>query len=88
MGEQIVRQSVKEFAEAMELVLRENDHKSGWDYISIKDLITRMRQELVELERSFNNCDPEGVIHEATDVANFAMMIHDNLTNRGRDESS
>ena len=77
-----VRSAVAVFANAMEQVLRENDHKGGWDDMGVDALISRMREELVELEDSWQDADTpiKNVLREAVDVANYAMKIHDNLT--------
>lgn len=71
-----VRPQVKWFAEKMEETLKANDHKGGWDNCNTLWLISRLREEVDELEGS---CVNEKVIKEATDVANFAMMIADRL---------
>lgn len=77
-----VRESVKWFAEQMENKLKENDKKGGWDDCNIYWLIQRIREETNELLSAVNlNRDlgvtKESIIREASDVANFAMMIAD-----------
>lgn len=67
------------FAEAMEIQLCANDHKTGWSRMSLKTLLHRLRQETAELERAIEmNAPAHVIIAEAADVANFAMMIADN----------
>lgn len=77
-----IRAEVLRFASLMELRLRQNDHKPGWDGESLRDLLVRLRQEASELSKEIGKreCDLcEGkVAEEAADVANFAMMIADN----------
>lgn len=71
-----MRPAVHWFANEMERQLQENDHKSGWDTLSLKWLLNRLRQETQELERAI--AKGTGITDEAADVANFAMMIADN----------
>lgn len=76
-----LRDPLQKFAIEMERQLRENDHKDGWDGLSMQQLINRVRQETGELEQAIQKArrdDSWGkVIEEAADVANFAMMIAD-----------
>ncbi len=70
-----LRPEVLKFAEAMELKLRENAHKSGWKCCDVGYLTMRIAQEMVE----FADClDAEkACLEEAADVANFLMMLCD-----------
>lgn len=73
------RESVMWFAEQMELKLRENDHKGGWEDASVDYLSVRLLEEVAELcmaihRRGMIKNNP-GIKKEAADVANFAMMI-------------
>lgn len=86
MKEQIeLRPSVRTFAEQMELVLRANDYKGGWneDNCSVNYLERRLVEEYVEylgnksLEQGNN---PE---KECVDMANFAMMLYHRQINDG-----
>ncbi|WP_134705152.1 hypothetical protein [Ammoniphilus sp. YIM 78166] len=79
-----MRQVLEWFAEEMEKKLQENDHKAHWSEADGDYLISRMEQEMDELMKAmidvqFGNGDPIQVIKEAADVANFAMMIADNM---------
>ena len=88
MGARIMelRPELQEFAEEMERVLRNNDHKSGWDSMSIHSLFERIKGEFEELQREYilmnNATDSGGRIHrmghEAIDIANFCMFLHYN----------
>ncbi|WP_179223761.1 hypothetical protein [Paenibacillus tyrfis] len=79
----ILRPEVSWFAEQMELTLRRNDHKGGWKECSFVYLYQRLNEEIQELgneyfARHFHS-EPkwEGILREAPDVANFAMMLAD-----------
>lgn len=74
-----MRSIVREFAHIMEEVLQENDHKGGWDKMSIMQLTNRLDEEVLELfvELSKDTIDAAKVRNEAADVANFAMFIYD-----------
>ena len=50
MAEIELRPDVQWFAEQMELKLRENDHKGGWEGVTPLWLMARLREELDELE--------------------------------------
>jgi len=74
-----MRQSVVDFALAMERELQTNDHKDGWADLSPKWLLNRMRQEMGELASAIEQkSNVEHIESEAADVANFAMMIAEN----------
>ena len=89
----VMRPEVRWFAEKMEQTLRANDHKSGWGDCEFRWLLGRINEEVLELQLACNgltgaeeigkttDCpiDGETIIREATDVANFAMMIADNI---------
>lgn len=99
MEEEIkIRPAVMRFAAAMELKLRQNDKKGGWDRCSYRYLLCRLKEEVQELDQCFSKPDSrsdsigmdfgtqpigripiEEIIGECADVANFAMMIADNL---------
>lgn len=75
-----MRPIVEEFANVMEDVLKENDHKGGWDNMDIEALLFRLKEEVVELEDELQNAwgfDTAAIRSEAADVANFAMFIYD-----------
>lgn len=73
-----MRPIVEEFANVMEDVLKENDHKGGWDNLSHHEMLERLFEEANELDGAlYNKGVPENVRKEAADVANFAMFIYD-----------
>jgi NTP pyrophosphatase (non-canonical NTP hydrolase) len=73
------RKEVVTFADAMEAKLRANDHKSHWSNADLQYLSMRLTQEREELRRAVENGDPDEVLKEAADVANFAMMVADKV---------
>lgn len=62
-----------------------NQVKPDWDCTSVEVLLMRLRDELKELEieysrqRKAGTSDNNAILSECCDVANFAMMIADNL---------
>lgn len=77
------RIEVDNFADIMEIKLNKNDHKTGWKSCSNTYLLTRLKNEVTELENALINGKGVTIVKEAADVANFAMMIADNNTTRG-----
>lgn len=69
------RDDVAWFANLMEKVLRENDHKGGWYGCQMSYLKRRLGQEVKELRKALDEERDDDVVLEAADVANFAMMI-------------
>ena len=78
-----LRPEVLRFAEAMELRLRANDWKGGWNHEMPQSLLNRARDEVQELDDSVDEIrgmgpSPEriaAVWSEAGDAANFLMMV-------------
>lgn len=87
------RPEVQAFAILMEEKLRRNDSKGGWKNTPYHWLLGRVREEINELEAAMQNlvaandmgtCEDirdcrAKAAREAADIANFAMMIADNL---------
>ncbi len=74
------RDYLLDFACDMELELRRNDHKGGWDCMTPAQLIHRARQELREVEKAVeSNGD---VVSECADVANFMAFLATNWKER------
>lgn len=75
------------FAGRMLRKLSLNKHKTGWEDISLNRLFTLLCDEKRELSQALNmyiygyshERFPQDVIDECTDVANYAMMIADNV---------
>ncbi len=70
-----IRVEVSHFVEAMESKLKQNDDRDGWQDCSMEYLLGRLAGECVELNKAVDS--GEGILEEAIDVANFAMMIAD-----------
>jgi NTP pyrophosphatase (non-canonical NTP hydrolase) len=78
-----LRKSVEDFAQSMEHILRANDHKVGWQGMSLAELFRRILQELDELRDAIGRGKSVAAIRrEAADVGNFAMFFHDIALNR------
>ena len=80
----IMRPAVLNMAKQMEIVLTINDNKRGWKDCSINYLVERLHDEVKELDGAFDIYLEDATAarklkREAIDVANFAMMIVDNL---------
>lgn len=79
----VMRPEVAWFAERMEKVLAENDHKGGWSNCGIPYLWAHLiseKDELREAIKKRNEIDPEEIIKECIDVANYCMMIADQVS--------
>ena len=72
----IMRPTLRRFAKMMELKLKDNDHKSHWHHSTIGYLKGRLHDEVKELDNA--KCYND-MVEECLDIANFAMMIADNL---------
>lgn len=72
------RKALSRFAHHMKLRLRENDYKGreGWRGWSRRTLTTKLMEEVIELSAAK---DDDSRMQECCDIANFAMMIFDNI---------
>jgi hypothetical protein len=77
VGPPILREEIKDFADAMELVLRKHDKEKGdsWKDMSPFDLLYILEKEYLELDGEWVEGDKERMRAELIDVANIAMMI-------------
>ena len=87
-----MRPAVKAFAESMEKTLKNHDHrKHGWNDMHVLSLFNLMQAECDELEEELlqETQDPDRIVSECTDIANYCMMISDKVkyqfSNRGRE---
>lgn len=75
-----IQKAVDNFSHAMVDTLNDNIHKGGWEEMSIQEIYCRLLDEVEELGQAIASGGYSSYIpDEATDVANFAMMIFDNL---------
>jgi len=74
-----LRTQVEWFAKRMENKLAANDHKGGWQGEPVYYFLERIDQELNELQDALMSGDKTEAINECVDIANFAMMLADNL---------
>ncbi len=76
------RKELQNFAIQMESVLRLNDYKGGWQDMADEEIIARILEETAEIitaKACISGNSPET---ECIDVANFAMMLWDNIMKR------
>jgi hypothetical protein len=78
-----VDEAVSGFGSIMAFVLRRNAHKGAWKGLTPEYMITRLKEEVKELEATVTGPAFEGqdkaIAYEAADVANFAMFLWDNF---------
>lgn len=70
-------------ASRMEAKLKANDHKGGWHNEYAEYFLSRMTDEFEELVAALETGNTEKSISECADVANFAMMLADNIWRYG-----
>ena len=75
--------SVIVFTNDMIAKLMENQHKRHWSNSTSEYLFQRLQEEVEELHEALHHKNKvRDIIRECADVANFAMMIADNLHNQ------
>ena len=74
-----MRTQVEWFAKRMENKLIANDHKGGWQGEPNYYFTTCIKDELDELQSALMSGNETEAINECVDIANFAMMLADNL---------
>ena len=76
---------INKFAAYMKRELENNSKKGGWEYLPDSYLLKRLHEEIRELEAltvDDSTASYEEVMTEASDIANFALMIADNYGRR------
>lgn len=80
-GVTILRRPLADFVTHQEHVLRVHDPKKGgmrvWRQMPPAVLLRYLEDEVRELRLAIESGAPELMQHEAVDVANFCMMLHD-----------
>ena len=81
-----MRDEVKQFAEAMEVVLAEHDSEHepvGWKQTSLIELFLKLNAKIGHISNLLTQPGTEEKVsvfqRECVNVANFAMMMHDVL---------
>lgn len=74
------REALAKFANAMELKLRKNDHKTSWRELPIEALYRQMKLEIQELEVAMDFLTALEARDECVDIANFALILWDRLS--------
>lgn len=77
----ILRPEVQRFAHALERRLRRNDHKSGWEYMSVRECLDRADDEREELEQELvqPTVNVRAARREIEDAANFLLFAWHNV---------
>jgi hypothetical protein len=75
------------FATTCHAVLEVNMHKGGWDQDDPNSLMTRVREEMIEVEHELmllgtNQFSLVALERECCDVANMVMMVYDVVRRR------
>jgi NTP pyrophosphatase (non-canonical NTP hydrolase) len=79
----MIRPELEWFVQQMEQKLKENDHKQHWQNNHPYKLLDNLYEEAKELEEAIvMNFSAKEIIKECADVANFAMMIADNVSQK------
>lgn len=74
------RAALVDFASAMEIKLRKNDHKSSWRDLPIVALFRQLLLEIEELKVAMDYLPVEEARDECVDVANFGLILWDRLS--------
>lgn len=77
MSDVELRPELRQFAEALELRLRKNDHKNGWERMTPDECLHRANQEMYELMQALAQpvCELSDVRHEVEDSADFLFFL-------------
>lgn len=66
---------IRVFVYRMLAKLQKNRHKGHWDDINVPSALSRLHDEIYELEDAIRSGNSEEIHNEAADVANFALII-------------
>jgi hypothetical protein len=75
-----IHRGLNNFKGIMQLKLMENAHKGTWDTCTYQYLRDRLSEELKEVDEKISEGDYLDAREELADVANFCMMISDNIS--------
>ena len=77
--QKLIADDIENFVETMNEKLEENNHKGYWGDMDFRNLFCMLQDEVKELGAELISPSEgkyDGVMREAADVGNFAMMIH------------
>lgn len=74
-----LRPALSDFAMAMEVKLKKNDHKSSWLELPIEALYRLLKIELAEFEVAMDFLTVADAQNELVDIANFSLILFDRL---------
>lgn len=77
-----MRPAVARFADRMEQRLAKYDEERGaigWRGAETQKLISAMNRNFVRMGKALSSKDKDAIIKQATDAANYLMMIVDNV---------
>ncbi len=63
------------FIDGMVYKLAKNAHKGKWEDLDLAGALSRLEDEVRELEEAIKEGNRIEIILEAADIANFAMMV-------------
>ena len=76
------RESIRYFAIVMEMMVLQTNLEGGWDNIKLMDLWEFANEELKSLRADIIARDEEKISAKTAGVANYLMMISDNLRSK------
>ncbi|MBC2292955.1 hypothetical protein HCC36_06880 [Listeria booriae] len=82
-----VRQEVKLFAEQMEKRLQSHDDRPGWKNEQVDYLYALLLSKVDKLGDT-SSSNKEKKLKLTADIANFAMMIHENMSREEHEHES
>lgn len=68
---------LKRFFDAMVFKLNKNRHKGKWQSLDLSSVMTKLVEEVEELNTAISEGNVIEIALEAADVANFALMAAD-----------
>jgi hypothetical protein len=74
-----IRPELKKFAQFQESVLKSNDYKGGWRNMSLNSLFDDLVKNIDEARETIKGRNAALFRKQITDIANYAMMIFDNI---------
>lgn len=80
-----IRDDVRRFVDAMVFKLNKNAHKGRWSDLDLKASFERLTDEVKELHDAiYKGGNTMEIVLEAADVANFALILSNIATEKGK----